>query len=205
MIRRVALTLGLIVLVTGCFTRSKHVVFASALRAGVEVSTLETGQQVAAVGYSRNEGVTMPARDATGAAKTQAYSVLALSRLDTGSLMFSTQGSRPLELRQVFVTGKAARVRDASKAVVNSFEARVTGKISSPEANRLGGEAIDLVEKLGADGRRERVLVSVGEELGTVSTLREALDLIRDAANDDRVEALTRLRDKLEAAAEAPR
>ena len=89
---------------TGCI--SNAVVFSTSTRLGIEISAAEGGQQHALIGYKRFEGVTMPMREDQGELISEAYSIYAFYKLETGSLLLPDL--KPIQVDQRFAMGEAA-------------------------------------------------------------------------------------------------
>ena len=147
--------LAVLALLAGC-TAPRAVVFVTGTQLGIEVNTVEGGQQSAHVGYRRAEGVAMPlvakydeVVDKRGkpttnhvqVVMTNAYPVISLFQLDTGSLLVpattqtATGSSGPLRLHQVFATGRAAVIAVQSGAAKQDF-ATLSQRVASDDSSK---------------------------------------------------------------------
>jgi hypothetical protein len=121
-----AWTLVLGALLSACQSGQKSILFTTKTSLGIELSTIEANKQGVALGYERFAGVVMPVVKEGEAEEPsqlldEAYSVLALHDMDTGSFAFTGLGK--LKITQVFATGEAAVSAEAPEAVANTFRA----------------------------------------------------------------------------------
>lgn len=130
--RKLSLLLVLLLCFTAC---TKSLIFATGTMVGIDVKTVEGGQQTANVGYERIEGAVMPVRKSDGELRQEAYSTLSIFDMDTGSLF--TGAFTTTQIRQVFATGKAAQDASAVKAVVSAYQS------ISLDKKELGNELDD--------------------------------------------------------------
>lgn len=100
-----AVVIGATSLLGGCASDSNTILHGSRTMLGVELSTLEGGEQTAKVGYSREEALIMPVRNKQKQLR-DAYSTLSYSELDTGVLALT--GLTSAKFTEFFASGLAA-------------------------------------------------------------------------------------------------
>ena len=177
-----AIFLFLVILLSGCV--KDGVFFVSSTQLGIEVNTVEDGQQTARIGYSRSEATIMPVRDGCyGELLPEAYPLLSVFEMDSGPLLVSAFTTTAV--RQIFVTGKASLEADAPLAVARmaTLNPDLRGVAVNPDPNRdeLVGEVTNLLQ----------VLYQIGDSDERNRKVDAAKRVIQDEIGDFDVQQLT--------------
>lgn len=177
-----AIFLFLVILLSGCV--KDGVFFVSSTQLGIEVNTVEDGQQTARIGYSRSEATIMPVRDGCyGELLPEAYPLLSVFEMDSGPLLVSAFTTTTV--RQIFVTGKASLEADAPLAVARmaTLNPDLRGVAVNPDPNRdeLVGEVTNLLQ----------VLYQIGDSDERNRKVDAAKRVIQDEIGDFDVQQLT--------------
>jgi hypothetical protein len=124
----------------------------------------------------------------------RAYSTLAVSNVETGTLLLAGLGST--KIQQVFATGRAAQVPNAPSSVAQTFAA--LENLSLPGVKLIPHDSLVIVQKLqsgldDADATEQPLLISaVNRHLGTsAETKAQAKARLAEAAT--KVELRTKL------------
>jgi hypothetical protein len=171
------------VLACGLLSACKNsVLFTTSTMLGVELNALEGGEQSVKVGYQRAEGVMMPVRKKDGKIMEEAYPVISLYDMDTGSLLL--RALTTTRVKQVFATGRAAVKPTAAGAALKAFQA-LEGELLPKDLIDPAARLIKIINETNDSGKLNAMLAIVNDELkdygDTPTTKGKAKLLINDA------------------------
>jgi hypothetical protein len=191
-------------LATAC---QNSILFTTSNLTGLELNTVEGGQQTAKLGYQRFEGVVMPMRTRELADGTviyeEAYSVLAATSMQSKGFLTSTLSN--VRITQVFATGRAAVQENAGK-VLQKAVAALSGKLLTEEQIVSFEDFAELTDKHEDDpAKMEVIYATVNDELelqGTskVSTPGKAQAAVRAALDSGKSDSVKAILTKLQQA-----
>lgn len=156
--------LTFVVLLSLCAIACRNsILFTTSTTLGVDLSTTAANAQGVKVGFQREAGVFMPERTQLtdkGEVPLEAYPVLAIYDMETGSFDFTGLGT--LRVRQVFASGRAAVGDGATKATTEAMSALTGVQI-------LTSSDVEAMKSLQSkvDGANESQLTAIYERLNT--------------------------------------